>query len=103
MPWILLALILFVIIILVSNICVVPQAVEYVVERLGIYYTSWGAGLHFKAAHLHKYYAEALGQRRGLLPDTEWNSDRICSLPLFPDMVPEDVDDVVAAIKEILA
>lgn len=62
-----------------------------------------GAGLHFKAAHLHKYYAEALGQRRGLLPDTEWNSDRICSLPLFPDMVPEDVDDVVAAIKEILA
>lgn len=62
-----------------------------------------GAGLHFKAAHLHKYYAEALGQRRGLLPDTEWNSDRICSLPLFPDMVPEDVDDVVVAIKEILA
>lgn len=62
-----------------------------------------GTGLHFKAAHLHKYYAEALGFRRGLLPDTEWNSDRICSLPLFPDMVPEDIDDVVAAIKEVLA
>ena len=62
-----------------------------------------GTGLHFKAAHLHKYYAEAMGQRRGMLPDTEWNSDRICSLPLFPDMTPGDVDDVVAAIKEILA
>ena len=61
-----------------------------------------GTGLHFKAAHLHKYYAEALGLRRGLLPDTEWNSDRICSLPLFPDMTPADVDDVVAAIKDVL-
>ena len=54
MPWILLALILFVIIILVSNICVVPQAVEYVVERLGIYYTSWGAGLHFKVPFIDR-------------------------------------------------
>ena len=61
-----------------------------------------GTGLHFKAAHLHKYYAEAMGQRRGMLPDTEWNSDRICSLPLFPDMTAGDVEDVVAAIKEIL-
>lgn len=62
-----------------------------------------GTGLHFKAVHLHKYYAEAMGLRRGTLPDTEWNSDRICSLPLFPDMTPEDVDDVVAAIKDVLA
>lgn len=61
-----------------------------------------GTGLHFKAVHLHRYYAEAMGLRRGRLPDTEWNSDRICSLPLFPDMGPEDVDDVVAAIKETL-
>lgn len=61
-----------------------------------------GTGLHFKAAHLHKYYAETMGQRRGMLPDTEWNSDRICSLPLFPDMTAGDVEDVVAAIKEIL-
>jgi UDP-4-amino-4-deoxy-L-arabinose-oxoglutarate aminotransferase len=37
-----------------------------------------------------------------MLPATEWNSDRICSLPLFPDMHPEDVDDVVVAIKEVL-
>ncbi len=62
-----------------------------------------GTGLHFKAVHLHKYYREAVGTGRGMLPNTEWNSDRICSLPLFPDMADADVDDVVAAIRDVLA
>lgn len=61
-----------------------------------------GTGLHFRAVHLQKYYREKMGCARGALPNTEWNSDRICSLPLFPDMRREDVDDVVAAIKDIL-
>lgn len=61
-----------------------------------------GTGLHFRAVHLHKYYRERMGFARGLLPDTEWNSDRICSLPLFPDMCPEDIEDVVTAVKEVL-
>ncbi|HUN82294.1 MAG TPA: DegT/DnrJ/EryC1/StrS family aminotransferase, partial [Phycisphaerae bacterium] len=42
------------------------------------------------------------GCGRGTLPHTEWNSDRICSLPLFPDMTSDDVDDVVRSIKEVL-
>ena len=62
-----------------------------------------GTGLHFRAAHLHRYYREAFGFKRGMLPNTEWNSDRVCSLPLFPDMEPEDVNQVVTAIKEVLA
>jgi UDP-4-amino-4-deoxy-L-arabinose-oxoglutarate aminotransferase len=61
-----------------------------------------GTGLHFRAVHLQKYYRESMGIRRGMLPNTEWNSDRICSLPLFADMTAEDVDDVVNAIKEVL-
>ncbi len=61
-----------------------------------------GSGIHFVAAHLQKYYADVMGFRRGSLPNTEWNSDRICSLPLFPDMKEGDVDEVVAAIKEVL-
>jgi len=61
-----------------------------------------GTGLHFRAVHLQKYYRETLGMRRGMLPNTEWNSDRICSLPLFPDMTSEDVDDVVNAVKDVL-
>jgi UDP-4-amino-4-deoxy-L-arabinose-oxoglutarate aminotransferase len=62
-----------------------------------------GTGLHFRAVHLQKYYRESFRTRRGMLPNTEWNSDRICSLPLFPGMTEDDVDDVVEAIKEILS
>jgi UDP-4-amino-4-deoxy-L-arabinose-oxoglutarate aminotransferase len=61
-----------------------------------------GTGLHFRAVHLQKYYREMMGIRRGALPNTEWNSDRICSLPLFSDMTDRDVDDVVEAIKDVL-
>lgn len=62
-----------------------------------------GTGIHFKAVHKQRYYRETLHLPEGALPNTEWNSDRICSLPLFPDMALADVDEVVAAIKEVLA
>lgn len=62
-----------------------------------------GTGLHFRAVHLQKYYRESMGMRQGMLPNTEWNSDRICSLPLFPDMTFDDVDDVVEAVKDVLS
>ncbi|MEA2013690.1 MAG: aminotransferase class I/II-fold pyridoxal phosphate-dependent enzyme [Thermodesulfobacteriota bacterium] len=62
-----------------------------------------GTGIHFLAAHLQKYYTESMGTHRGMLPNTEWNSDRICSLPLFPGMGMNDVDDVVDAIKDVLS
>ena len=61
-----------------------------------------GTGLHFQAAHQQKYYQETMKIPTGMLPNTEWNSKRICSLPLFPEMTHEDVDDVVDAIKDIL-
>jgi UDP-4-amino-4-deoxy-L-arabinose-oxoglutarate aminotransferase len=61
-----------------------------------------GTGLHFRAVHLQKYYRESMGMRYGMLPNTEWNSDRICSLPLFPDMTFGDVDDVINVIKNVL-
>jgi UDP-4-amino-4-deoxy-L-arabinose-oxoglutarate aminotransferase len=62
-----------------------------------------GTGIHFRAVHLHKYYREIMGFERGTLPNTEWNSDRILSLPLFPDMTETDIQDVVEAIKDVLA
>jgi UDP-4-amino-4-deoxy-L-arabinose-oxoglutarate aminotransferase len=61
-----------------------------------------GTGIHFKAVHKHRYYRETIRLPEGILLNTEWNSDRICSLPLFPDMAMEDVDEVIAAIKEVL-
>ncbi len=61
-----------------------------------------GTGLHFRAVHTHRYYRENLPVRPGTLENTEWNSDRICSLPLFPQMTTEDVDEVVDAIKAVI-
>ena len=62
-----------------------------------------GTGLHFRCAHLQRYYREVTGFRAGMLPATEYNSDHICSLPLFPDMTIADADDVIEAIKDVLA
>jgi len=62
-----------------------------------------GTGLHFRATHTQKFYLEKYADSKISLPNTEWNSDRICSLPLFPDMTDEDVQRVVAAIKEVIA
>lgn len=61
-----------------------------------------GTGIHFKAVHTQRYYRENFRLPEGALPATEWNSERLCSLPLFPDMTVEDVDSVAAAIKEVL-
>ncbi len=61
-----------------------------------------GTGLHFQAVHQQAYYRETMKIPSDLLPDTEWNSHRICSLPLFPDMTYKDVDDVVDTINDIL-
>ncbi|EKN4686696.1 UDP-4-amino-4-deoxy-L-arabinose aminotransferase [Yersinia ruckeri] len=59
-----------------------------------------GSGLHFRAAHTQKYYRERYPDLE--LPNTEWNSARLCTLPLFPDMQDSDVDRVVKALATII-
>ena len=41
-------LLIFILIIIATNIVIVPQASESVVERLGVYSTTWTAGVHVK-------------------------------------------------------
>ena len=41
-------LIIILIILVISNIKIVPQAYAYIVERLGAYNATWSTGLHFK-------------------------------------------------------
>jgi len=59
-----------------------------------------GTGIHFIATHLHTWYRQRFPDVR--LPNTEWNSARLCSIPLFPDMTLDDVERVVGAIERIL-
>jgi dTDP-4-amino-4,6-dideoxygalactose transaminase len=62
-----------------------------------------GTGIHFRALHLHRFYREAFGLMPGSCPVAEWASDRVLSLPLYPRMTREDIEDVVAAVKKVLA
>jgi len=61
-----------------------------------------GSGLHYTPVHLHKYFREKYGHKRGDLPNTKYCGDRILSLPLFPEMTNKDQSDVVEAIKLII-
>ena len=54
MPYILLGLGIFVLLLLMCNIRIVPQATEYVIECLGKYKTTWGAGPHVKLPFVEK-------------------------------------------------
>lgn len=48
------ALILLILIVIICNIKIVPQAYSYIVERLGGYYTTWGVGLHVKVPFIDR-------------------------------------------------
>lgn len=65
-----------------------------------------GAGIHFKAVHLQKYYRSNYHfpehTRQYSLGNTEYNSEQICSLPLFPDMSENDVIRVTGALSKIV-
>ncbi len=46
--YIALGIIVFIVILVVANIKIVPQSKAYVIERLGVYSTTWQTGLHVK-------------------------------------------------------
>jgi dTDP-4-amino-4,6-dideoxygalactose transaminase len=62
-----------------------------------------GIGIHFRAVHLHPYYMERWGFRRGMFPHAEYYSDRTLSLPFYPKMTDEDADDVIGVVKKVIA
>lgn len=54
MWWIIIPILIVVLILIISNIRVVPQATAYVIERLGAYKETWQVGLHFKTPFIEK-------------------------------------------------
>jgi dTDP-4-amino-4,6-dideoxygalactose transaminase len=62
-----------------------------------------GIGVHYRSVHLHPYYMDTFGFRRGMFPNTEYYGDRTVSLPFFPQMTDRDIDDVAAAVKKVIA
>lgn len=54
MPYIILGVVLFIIIVLITRIKIVPQAQVYIVERLGAFYAEWSTGPHFLVPFLDR-------------------------------------------------
>lgn len=67
-------------------------------HRMGI-----GTGVHYRAVHLHRFYAERYGYRPRDLPNAWDISQRTLSLPIGPSVSEADVADVADALKIALA
>jgi dTDP-4-amino-4,6-dideoxygalactose transaminase len=61
-----------------------------------------GTGIHFVPVHLHQYYAETWGYRRGDFPHAEHIGDRTVSLPLSASMSEDDAIDVITALHKVV-
>jgi dTDP-4-amino-4,6-dideoxygalactose transaminase len=57
-----------------------------------------GASVHFIPVHLHPFYREHFGYQGGDFPRAETIYDSILSLPLYPNMSEQDVNDVIEAV-----
>ena len=62
-----------------------------------------GVNVHYIPVHLHPYYREKLHTGPGLCPNAEDAYERLLSLPMFPAMTDADVQDVVTAVRKVLA
>ncbi|MCT2536291.1 UDP-4-amino-4,6-dideoxy-N-acetyl-beta-L-altrosamine transaminase [Aquibacillus koreensis] len=61
-----------------------------------------GVNVHYIPVYLHPYYQE-LGYEKGLCPQAESVFQEIITLPLFPAMSDNDLDDVIKAVKKVIA
>lgn len=61
-----------------------------------------GTSVHFIPVHLHPFYAEQFGYRPGDLPVAEAIYAQSVSLPLYPLMSEDDLEDVIAAVAEVV-
>jgi dTDP-4-amino-4,6-dideoxygalactose transaminase len=58
--------------------------------------------IHFRALHLHPYYQERFGLRRGMFPAAEAISDTTLSLPLSGGMSDAAAERVIEALHDVL-
>lgn len=58
-----------------------------------------GAGVHYRAIHLHEHYRQRFAFEQSAFPVAEDMSDRTLSLPLGPNLAERDQDDIVEALR----
>ncbi len=69
----------------------------------GLHARRIGTGVHYRGVHLHPYYRDRYGLAPEDFPVATSISERTLSLPLDPKITAADQDDVVAALRELLA
>lgn len=58
--------------------------------------------VHYLPVYWHSYY-EKLGYEKGLCPNAEKYYEEVMSIPLYYAMTDEDVEDVIQAVKKVVA
>ena len=61
-----------------------------------------GVHVHYIPVHLHPYYQDNFGYKKGNFPIAEKFYERALTLPLFPKMSDEDVEDVIEAVEKVI-
>jgi len=59
--------------------------------------------VHFIPVHLHPYYRDKYGYEPEDFPVAYREYQRIVSLPLYPRMTDDDVQDVIEAVRDVVA
>lgn len=62
-----------------------------------------GVNVHYTPVHLHRYYRERFGYSGGEFPVAEDAAARLISLPMFPSMTDQDVEDVIVGLRKVVS
>jgi len=52
--------------------------------------------------HLHPFYQREFGYKQGDYPRAEKYCEQAITLPIFPRMTKEDVEDVISAVRKVI-
>lgn len=61
-----------------------------------------GVNVHYIPVYMHPYY-QRLGYKKGLCPKAEEQYEKLITIPLWPGMTDKDVDDVIKAVRKVVA
>jgi len=61
-----------------------------------------GVNVHYIPVHLHPFYQREFGYKKGDYPRAERYYERAITLPIFPKMSDNDVEDVIEAVRKVI-
>ena len=61
-----------------------------------------GTSVHFIPLHLHPFYKQTYGYQISDFPQASTAFERIVSLPIYPMMTEQNVNDVIGAVRELV-